>query len=238
MKSEIKVVLLSIVMGLTACGGSATSTEKKLVSVRVDSGVGNFCQGQDKTKWHDCQTQEIHVVANLVGAKSLSCVSTRTYSNGEIDGPYSNKCSIPEIINGITIDKKTVCSGIMVNGLKEGVEICTEPRGAVVSEIFYKRGEAVREVDVSERERERTLVSLKKKCSEIGYQLNTEKHADCVLRMIEIGTNNSSQTSTKNLSLNEQKLIQMQIQQLEQQQFDRKLEGNKELLEWAKKLTQ
>jgi len=238
MKSEIKVFLLSIVIGLTACGGSTTQPETKIVSVRLDSGTGKFCEGKDESKWHNCETQTLTFAPTFPGAEPIKCDSTRTYSNGEIDGPYSIKCSIPEIIDGITIVNKTVCSGTMVNGLKEGVEICTEPGGAVVSEKIYKRGKVDREVDVAEQERERTLVSLKKKCSEIGYQINTEKHADCVLKMIELGTKNSSQTSKRNLSLNEQQLIQMQIQQLEQQQFDRKLEGNKELLEWAKKLTQ
>ena len=238
MKRKISVTLLSIVIGLTACGGTTTTPETNLVSVRIDSRSDDFCKGEDKATWHNCQTTEVHVVTNYLATEPLSCTSTRTYSNGKIEGPYSNNCSIPEIINGITINKETVCNGTMVNGQKEGTEICTEPGGAIVSEIIFVAGEKVKEVDIAEREQEQTLLLFKAKCTDIGYKINTEGHADCVLKMIELSTNKNLSTSSTSLSQNEQKLIEMQIQHLEQQQFDRKLEGNKELLEWAKKITQ
>ena len=123
------------------------------------------CQGKEITLWNECNG----VIINMSDGKVMYH-SSGGYLNGKRHG-YNYESYLGKS-----------CVSTMINGKKEGWEICKkENTETVISKTYFKNG-----IESSEDGERISKESHIKECLSIGFKENTPEFGMCILKLREI----------------------------------------------------
>jgi hypothetical protein len=108
----------------------------------------------------------------------------RTIKNGnlswEFSSGYKNGKQNGKVIAKIFGEERIECEYTILNGNKEGWEICKK-YGSIDSKKYYKNG-----IESPENGRSADLEGQKKECVSLGYRDNTPEMGSCILKLREL----------------------------------------------------
>jgi hypothetical protein len=129
------------------------------------------------------------------------------------------------------------CETTRIDGKIEGWSVCTDNKGRITKTFFVDGKESSPSQNRTPslvQNRTLSLVDYKKQCAEIGFTPNTDKFADCVLRMMEMNSSSKPQTVIQNNTGSDPAVRAL----LEEQKRQRELDGALELMKRGNEMMQ